>query len=1375
MLIVLLAILLKSRKIVLLSGLILLYFHFGVIAQPPGQYFLQNLDNRNGLSNSAINSIYKDSDNLLWIATWDGLNMYDGTSFHVFNYSKETDSRSIGNNVIQHITEDRQQNIWISTIEGVSRYEKRSGKFYNYFYQQHQRSRISEQEFELAIDTSGKVFCLTQKQGLTLYDPVNDTFQVCAFPRHPSKVRQLAFDPSNRLWLLNNTGELETFTWNGQSFGRLHTWQYPPGIVRFFIVNGRIFFSTTDDQLLEINPQWPMPVPIMRLKQGITAMMNYQGHYLLAWNGKGFGVYDNQFQPSAFLQAEANQMQHIRISSWAAGTEQILWYGTDGNGIIKLYPQTKPFGTVATSDNEMASNRPVRTFCEKDGNLWVGTKGSGIIEIEKFWTTMPGEWKRRYYTATAELDNNAVFALKKGPDSRIYIGTDGKGIGVYDTKEKKFYRWTAIKGYNNYPEFGSVYAILPDKDSSVWLGTSSYGLVHLKLYHLAGHLTVQFLERYTFNNNNTGPANDIIYALAEGDEHQIWIACRYGGLSLLDKRSRRFRNFKAFTYEGSLTNNDVLSLYHDSKNRIWIGTSYGLNRIDQSAAANENPVFQKLTTANGLPNNTIHAIEEDAQGQIWVSTNKGLAKVEPSTLSISYYQQTDGLQSNEFCDGAVWKDPAGYLFMGGIYGFNYFLPQQIRNTDWHPDLFLSNIVMGGKGMHNNSFAVFKPIGKELLSYTVERKDGFFELDVKAISFLNAGKCEYAWYLEGYDQTWHQPGTSGKIAYSNIGAGNYTLKIKWSNGEGLWTEGAPVMRLRVKQYLWLTAPAIMAYILLAALIGYIIYTYRRNRLEIKNQLAVEHLLRVREEELHQGQLGFFTNIAHELQTPLTLIMGSAERLRNSQGSTYASLLHQQASRLTYLVQQLLDFRKAGAGFSNIQYSYLDLSELLTHLTDPFLALSDQQGKSMGREIPQGIHAWMDKDKLEKIVFNLLSNAFKHSGKNTSVLFSVQENTTTKTIEIKVANSGVELTPDQLHKLFDQFYVAPSAGGEKFGTGIGLAFTRHLVEILQGSIEAGSEAGWICFTVKLPLETSGEIDDQAAAQPVSNKPSYLYQSITAYEEGPVQLSAEESNKRAIIDRVQETDKKTILVVEDEPSIRYLLKDVLKDHYIIYEAENGREALGLLDQLTPDCIISDVMMPDMDGLELCTRIKNAPATCQIPFIMLSAKGSIEQRTEGYEVGADAYIAKPFHISHLLVRIRKLLEYRQRLNELFKNNSTIDYTVSDMPDADKQFIDSLVRAIEEHLDDPGLNAAILEKALSLSKMQLYRKLKTMTNMTPGEFIKHIRLKHAAHLLTSSNLTVSEIFYRTGFNNQSYFFREFRKRYQCAPNEYRLQQSAQE
>jgi signal transduction histidine kinase/DNA-binding response OmpR family regulator len=862
------------------------------------------------------------------------------------------------------------------------------------------------------------------------------------------------------------------------------------------------------------------------------------------------------------------------------------------------------------------------------------------------------------------------------------------------------------------------------------------------------------------------------------------MACRYGGLSFFDKKERRFTTFKAFTYEGSLSNNDVLAVYKDSKNRLWVGTSYGLNWINEKDAVKKEPVFQKLTTTNGLPNNTIHAISEDSMGNIWVSTNKGLAKIQPADLKVSHYQLPDGLQSNEFCDGAVWKNEGGYLFFGGTYGFNYFLPQNIRKTDRIPGLLVSGIIIGGK--NENNFTVVNPGDNHPLSFSMKREDNFFEINAVTLSYLNAEKCEYAYYLEGYDKTWHYPGVPGKITYSNLLPGHYTLMIKWSNGEGNWTIPSPLAKLEVKQYPWLTLPALLVYTLLLLTVGFFFYRYRKNKLEIKHQLDMEHRMRTREEQIHEDRIGFFTNIAHELQTPLTLIMGSTERFlekNNPMGKQqekpyFLSLIHQQASRLTYLLQQLLEFRKAESDMLNNQYSYLDLSESLNNLATPFITLSEKNGMDYQRNIAPEITGWMDKDKLEKILFNLLSNAFKHSGKNEKVIFSAIENKATGELEITVANSGSEIPESQLHRIFDKFYRAGpgTVYDEKFGTGIGLAFTRQLVTLLKGKIEVTSEKGWITFIVSLPLIAEGlETTDPEKNAPVTLKPSYLYQSIIAYPKTDPPVSAMENNKQAFVEKLDTGNRKNILVVEDDVDLRFLLKDILKDNYNVFEAENGKVAVDLILKMIPDLIISDVMMPGMDGLELCNRVKNAPVTCHIPFIILSVKGSMEQKTEGYEVGADAYIAKPFRIDHLQVRVRKLLEYRDKLKDFFKNDRSATLSIEpELMDSDREFLNKLVSIIEKHLDDEELNAQLIEKELTLSKMQLYRKLKTLTGMTPAEFIRHFRLKQAAHLLATTHLTVSEIFYSTGFNNQSYFYREFKKRYLCAPNDYRAQQTVE-
>ncbi|RYY61735.1 MAG: hybrid sensor histidine kinase/response regulator [Chitinophagaceae bacterium] len=1348
-----------------------------VIAAPDTNdpYSLQLFDNRNGLSNSSINDLFIDKSNMLWVGTWDGLNLYNGSSFHVFNYSRESDAHSIGSNVIQKLTEDRSGNIWITTIEGISRYAKEGGKFHHYFYDQYSQSRVSENEYALAVDTAGAVYCFSKKSGLALYDPVTDRFNRCNVPSVTGKtISSLFFDGANRLWLLDTKGELNILQGKG-----LHVIAGLSGIKnvnQLFRTAGSAFYTSIDHQLFRIGNGLAMPQLVMTLPGPLSAIGEYQEHYLLAWAGRGCGIYNREFRADGFLGEQANQLANIHLTSFTVNSENILWCGTDGSGIMKIYPSTKPFGTISTSDNGMPYNRSVRAFCEVDGDLWVGTKGSGIIVMKDFAALRDRAPKQSI--GSPSLDNNSVYALVRGTDQLLYIGTDGKGIGVYDQRLRKFYRWNEIGQTAGRPEFGSVYSIRPDADGSLWIGTSGYGLVHLRINRVPGGLALASLEKFVFRDDNRGPANDIIYALEDGGNDQLWIGCRYGGLSLLDKKTRLFKTFKAFAYEGSLSNNDVLSLFRDNGNRLWIGTSYGLNWVDEEELKKEFPRFMKLTTDQGLPNNTIHAIQQDSAGQVWISSNKGLACINEKG-KISYYQAVDGLQSNEFSDGAVYRDATGYLYFGGIYGFNQFLPRNISRSSWQPNLLISGLVIGDGTSDGEGYRVLTDQPSDPFSYTVKRNFNYFQLDIKALSYLNAEKCEYAYFLEGYDKEWRYTGTNGQVNYSNLSPGDYSFHVKWSNGEGAWSEEKTVFHVEVLQYFWLRWYAVLFYLLVVAAVCVVIFRYRKNKQLIRHQLEVEHLLREKDEAAHRSRIGFFTNIAHELQTPLTLIMGSAERFneKNKKGgspkesSYFLSLIHQQASKLTYMVHQLLDFRKSEEGFATNKYVFLNISELLQNLADPFTPLGEKNKTEYEIRIEGEITGWTDKDKLEKIIYNLLSNAFKHAASNEQIVFNAAYNENSGQLEITVTNPCNPISAEELSHLFDEFYSSRDRSNDtlKTGTGIGLAFTRQLVLLLQGKISCQYLDHRISFRVELPLRQPALAPVPQQGSVAAHQPSSLYTSITTSADPLMIIPPKETNKHAVIERLGDQDRKTILLVEDDANIRFLLKDILQDDYIIHEATDGLEAITLIEKLVPSLVICDVMMPNMNGLELCNRVKNSPATCHVPFIILSARGSEDHHMEGYEVGADAYIAKPFQTGHLKRRVKKLIEYRQRLVDLFgQSDEPARIAETDLPADDKLFLTRLAAVIAEHLSEPELSAVFLEKEFNLSKMQLYRRLKTMTGMTPGEFIKHIRLKEAASLLLSTGLTVTEIFYRTGFNNQSYFFREFKKKYQSAPNEYR-------
>ncbi|MBK1442192.1 response regulator [Parapedobacter sp. ISTM3] len=1334
-------------------------------------YNIHQFDNRYGLSNSAVNCLLHDADGMLWIGTWDGLNRYDGKDFHVFNYQIKARSQGLISNIVQGLAQDRQRRIWISTVEGISSYDKSSGRFKHYFYQPVAKG-IREDEFEVAVDTAGVVYARTPQHGLARYDAGRDTFLACTLPSASVPLTKIQIDSSNRLWTLTQTGEAFVYELASTDTFRL-VYQFPVKqypITGLHEANGAIFLSDRLGNLYRITPGMLNYQHIASLGHSVGTMVWYDDRYYIALATQGILALDASFAPQP-LDAGIGVLRAMNVRDWAVGKDQLLWVATDGNGFVRVSPRNNPFYTI--SPESMASRAPVRAILEVDGDLWVGTKGGGIAILRDFVPQRSHQDNWRQVSTTNNLVNNDVFAIV-GSQTKglVYIGTDGRGMAVYDRRRQKLYNWDALEGHENFPEFGSVYAIVEDHDGTLWVGTSGYGLLHLRVDETAaGRMHVTFIRQYQNVPQGEGLANDIVYSLCLGLDNQLWVACRYGGLSLLDKATGHITNFKAFTYVGSLSNNDVLSLYRDQRDRLWVGTSFGLNWISLHDVNDSVPAFQRITAADGLPNNTIHAITSDEEGHIWISTNKGLARIQPESGLVVQFQQNDGLQSAEFSDGAVWKDPLGFLYFGGIYGLNYFQPQQIPNDTDLPNLVIQRLQLGGWRMGDAEYQVLQPNGGTPPLFTLSRNQNYFSAEIHALSHLQADKCAYAWLLEGHDIEWQYHGADGKISYSNVPPGSYRLLVKWSNGSGVWTAATPMLDVHISPYWWLTWPALLTAAFVLVSIGYWLYNNHKNRLEIQHRLQLELSLREKDEALHENQLNFFTNIAHELQTPLTLVMGVAEQLENAPSvsqpakrQALIAMLRQQASRLTYLVQQLLEFRKAEAGHLQTDYRQLDVTALLTNLCQLFEPMSEQQHITYEYHVPDGLQLATDSDKLEKITFNLLSNAFKHAGSHEHIVFSASLNKSLRILQLQVSNSGCQLAPGEALRIFEKFQTGKTHNAGHYSTGIGLAFTKELVSLLAGEIKATIAEGWITFRVALPIPAAN--DHQAADEPSRYLPSIYAEMATPA--APSLLNAADYNKVALLEKLTEAHKRTVLVVEDEQDIRYLIREVLKPYYIIYEATDGMEAIGVIRNHPPDLIISDVMMPGMDGLSLCQKVKNAPSTCHIPFVILSAKGALEQRNEGYEVGADAYIAKPFHGSHLLIRIKNLFEQQHRLHQRLRHADSVENLVHTGNPEQDDFLEALVAQIMKHLENPALNAGILEEALSMSKMQLYRKLKTISGMTPSEFIRHVRLKQATHLLATTELTVTEIFYQIGFNNQSYFFREFKKHYGCSPNEYR-------
>jgi ligand-binding sensor domain-containing protein/signal transduction histidine kinase/DNA-binding response OmpR family regulator len=1311
----------------------------------------------------------------MWIGTMNGISKYDGYSFKKYYNTK--DANSISDSWAHTICEDDNGNIWIGTRNGLNMFNVKEEKFISYKnIPNNQNSLLCNRLTTLKIDKTGKLWIGTE-QGLVTFSPVTHNFYT--FNNYPfnTNICNIIQSAGDFIWIATKEGVVHyNIATNKYSFYKIKVKPDPYGdfFWSIFENNKDLYIGTASDGLIRMkyNAQADNYGAFEYLNTFATGDENLNntaifdisksnsGTFWLATN-RGVAKIEKLGAPGASLIFYRNNplsnqsLSNNTVYKIFIDKTDILWCGTE-LGLNKFDLHLLPFQYFTFKDPQ--SEDQVRSIATIDGeNIWLGTSKYGFYKYN-----IKNNVTQAYNLKSGQSPDNSHRSVLIDQNN-IWMGTLGGAIKL--NQNNPLASQKEIDG-------NAVFAFLKDSKGNLWIGTN-YGLYQIK--------NDGTKIRYSHHDNDPGSlSSEFVRSLYEDHNGNIWVGFETSGLSYLNPQTGVFTRVNKNKYGEEVFGNIIFSILEYPNNVIWAGSESGLNKINfkEESGNKYSFIIKNYNESDGLSDKSVNGILADNKGFLWISTIKGLLD-----FDIKKEQFRNYVPTLNFSFSCSYKFNNNKLLFGTSDGFLIFDPSKVSRNDFLPTVVISDLKLFNKEVEINSkFNDDIPL-RESLAETKEISLGYrnnvFTLGFAGLHFSNPENNLYAYKMVGFDKDWIYTKASNRTAtYTNLDPGTYYFKVKASNSFGKWNEKPVILTIHIFPPPWKTWWAYTIYLALFSTVIYAVARYILIHSKQKHELEIAHKMRLKEEELHQEQLSFFTNITHELQTPLTLINGSIERVfykkepqsKQAERPYYLSLIHQQSSRLTYLVNQLLDFRKAEAGYLQNHFDYLDISGLLSNIADLFIPLCEQKNLDYVIDIKENIVGYTDKDKLEKIIFNLLSNAFKHSIHDQKIIFSVNQNSTNDLLEIIVTNSGCELTSDQLNQIFQKFFVVNASSNDKYSNGIGLAFTKQLVTLLKGKISVNTQNDWIVFKTHLPILDKIADENQAHEdKPQTLKPSYLLRSIAVPNDKVTQLAARENNKYALIAELEQHDKKTILIVEDEPAIRYLLKDLLGENYIIYEAENGRDALDLLKTTQPDLIISDIMMPDINGLELCNKVKNSSDTCHIPFILLSARSSVDHKTEGYDAGADAYIPKPFDTMHLLVRVRKLLEYRERLHNMFKRDDfTFRIEQEELVSADKKFLNSLVKIIEDNLEDTELDASTLEQKLIMSKMQLYRKLKALSNMAPAEFIKYIRLKKATHLLQSTNLTVSEIFYRTGFNNQSYFFREFKKRYECSPNEFR-------
>lgn len=1335
--------------------LILLQLSAGIWIQASETPF--QLSSNNGLSNSSITCITQSSNGLMWFGTWDGLNCYNGRETKVFK-PNPTDPRSISNNIVRQVVEQDAHTLWVATDLGINKLDMRDWQFTPYLFGYQTKNIVKERSFLLAINRSSQLFCSVYGSGLFYYTPSGDFVNIPLPSINSSIINNLFFDIHNTLWVHTEQG-LTYKVYLNMSEQRVVLEDVEQvaalshhSALHYVAQSDHIYFHNAKSDIIAYDLATQSPSTLISDpslgSQTLNEVISREGKLYFATTA-GLFLYDRGNQQLV------NRFASSSILSLFIGTQQVLWLGTDGQGVFKVTPTSERFPSFDSSNLPLIGHYPIRSFYESTAdNLWVGTKGGGLYQIEHL--HHPTKQSIERYAIKQGLLSNSIYALERATRGDIWIGTDGEGLNYYHAKSDQIRRLTIPSNTKGLRGLRSVYALYQQNDSILWVGTSGNGLFRLRVTEGEQRRIVDF----THYSNHNGLSNNIVYSILPEGSSVIWIGTRGGGLNRLDIPTSKIEVFRYSkdNPDSSLSNDDVLSLARDRNGMMWIGTSMGLNRLDHYAQAEA--TFTHFTQEKGMPNSTIHGIVCDQDNHIWVSTNRGIAKITQPKQEIINYYYTDGLQSNEFSDGAYHKSRySNLIYMGGVNGFNAFNPSAIERLTFMPEMLLNSFFIDNQvtqiGHHTDKQGVL----------TLDWDQKSFGFNFAILDYIHSQKCELAYRLVDHNDEWIELGSSYTLTFSKLPAGSYILEVKYSNADKMWSPQIYRLPIRIFPPWWMSPVAFVIYTILLIAFIYFLYRFMRLNVELRHSRDLEQIEKHKIEEIHQAKLRFFTNIAHEFSNSLSLIYGPAQLLLRKESDNAGIRKHVQtirsnAERMQQLIQQLMEFRKVETGHLDLHIEKVDVVELSGYIIDNFEELSEQKNICFEVDIASDLPIWhSDRAALEKVIFNLLSNAFKYTPdqETISLRISVEDNQ----LVCLIKNTGVGVPTENQTLIFDRFRVLDNLEkqaikGYETRTGIGLAVCKNLVDLMQGTLEIESDGlSFTAFIISLPMlelnENSSSIDTTPA--PVVNIP--IVESATSV--------------------ASSTQKPTVLVVDDDSQIRSLIADTLSDHYSIVEAANGKEALMQLAQHRVVLVISDVMMPIMSGIDLVKELKTHKDYVHIPVILLSSLRAIENQIEGIAVGANAYLPKPFHPQHLEALVARLIENNKTLLVYADSpQSRVEmFEGRKLQKADMDFIMALTTLIMDNLENEELNQDFLAQKMLMSKVKFYRKIKEVVETTPTDFIRTLRLREAEKLLKTTSLTIQEIMFRCGFNNKAYFYREFTKLYQCTPKEYRKEASA--
>lgn len=1347
-------------------------------AQAPKLKF-SHITSLQGLSNSTIEAIYQDNRKFIWFGTRDGLNRYDGYQITVFK-NNPADVNTISDNYIRCIFEDSQHNLWIGTSNGLNRFNPLKNTFIRYKHDESNKNSLANNAVNCIYnDKQGKLWIGTANGCLNLYEPASNGFRHFYYDNSTTKntessqINYLYEDSNNTFWIGTGNG-LKIFDRTKNTFSTFtginadQNISYPINRIQEDSLNN-IWLSTENSGLIVLNLKDKSLKHYQHERQVNGSLANNQVRSLLVdrkgniWAGGvngGLSLFNPQngtFSNYQNISENSSSLSQRTVSAIFEDDQSNLWVGTHRGGINLYTPKANKFRLLQNEpDNNSLSYNDVRAFCEDDAhNIWIGTDGGGL----NVYTPLTGTFKHYSYDPynSNTLGADAVLDILMDKN-KAWISTWGGGLNCLDKTSGNFTHFTNNPADKNSISSNYVQKSFKDSDGNFWVTTYYGGL------NLFDETTHQFTRVTDAPDKKTRLQGNNIVSINEDRNKNIWIGTDDGGLNCYNLRTKRFSHY--FNNQEKLP--DLRVIFIDHKGRLWVGQS-GLYLFD---TAKNN--FKIYTTETGLGTEFIKSIEEDATGNFWISGSNGLIKFNPTTLKFNKYNTADGLQGQEFEANASLKAKNGYLYFGGVNGFNVFNPSAIVGNLYIPPVYITGLQLFNKIVEPNT--PNSPLSADISvtkSITLSHEQSTIALYFAALNYTAAENNKYSYKLEGFDPNWYST-TERKAAYTNLQPGKYTFIVRAANNDGLWNLTGTSLVIVINPPFWATWWFRVLVAVITLFSAYQILRFKKN-------LDLRKIEENKREEMHQLQLQFFTNISHEFRTPLSLILGPLELLLDKgQSATrqYYEVMYRNANRLLLLINELMDFRKVESGVLGLKVMPGNINAFIDELAAEFKEAALQKNITLNVVLTNDLtNAWFDRQVIEKIVLNLINNSLKYTPVNGAVTIEVFNELTAfrSTFEnelvlknnfragryayIRISDNGIGISKDSIQHLFERYYRTTET---HLGSGIGLAFVKSLTVLHKGDIYVYSQrhAG-TDIIIGLPIaEADYEPNEKWTAATQSG--GTRLESIQI-EPAAVTGSLYPSKARS----ANSAHKYRILIAEDNDEIRAFIKSSLEEYYNIIEAIDGSTGLIKAREEFPDLIISDVMMPGMNGIDFCVAIKEDIDTSHIPFIMLTAKTNLQAEIEGIDSGADLYLPKPISISLLSLSIRNIFEQRQKLKDRYLKNHHIEARELVNSSKDKEFMDKLLSIIDKELSNPDLEIDLLCNAIGMSRTKLYHKIKEISGQAPNEFIRSIRLKKAIEIMTHEDVLLTEVIYRIGIQTQSYFTKAFKKEYGKTPTQF--------